>query len=300
MDDFINEFMSGFTERLFGDLGPVTSIVLAVIIAVPTFFSLFAFTRLIPAIKSRIAFAQNKGPDWERDVTGQDVPTPEHHEELDQHLRSLGMQPLGIWHIKVAYTDPGYGWVYLSESGKIYAEIVYDVPYAPWPAMLQFMSCFPDNAMLITSYPAGECIVTPDFMSRFASGSIDAALDFHIATLKEWEDLHGEATRIRTMADTQRCADIFRNLYRKHNDRRLIRLFDKVLFWNIASIVVLVLTFLYIIKGSLSILVLLAGVVGYWLLFKMGRVAQKAQENILNPPGAVDAEETSPKKKHSD
>jgi hypothetical protein len=280
-------------------LNPILEAFFAVAFGILALMSLFLLTKLIPVIKKvHLPIYRNLKPDWVHDVTGQDIVIPEQHAETDQQLRSLGMRPLGVLHVKPAFLDTAYEWVYVSESGRIYVEIVYDIF---GPVFLQFMSCFPDDAMVITRYPHGENIATVDFISRFARGSIDAALHFHKEQLKEWEDLHGTPNTVQTMDDVLRYDEIFRDNYRKRDTRRIIRLSNRLLLLTLAAAAVYTFSFLYVVTGGRGMVILAAAIVGLLLFRQLLQAARYSQESHLNPPGALDdSDQPSLKRKPSD
>jgi hypothetical protein len=141
--------------------------------------------------------------------------------EMDFTLDTMGFERMGVLEVKIQIAaQPGYEWVYHSEDGAIYAEMVQ--LDASQPVMVQFATCFPDNAMIITRFPMGERIMTPNYHSRFAAGSVEAALEYHQRQLEEWRLIHGTPLITRTIEDTDRYDDLWRIHHRRRDYRRII------------------------------------------------------------------------------
>jgi hypothetical protein len=249
-------------------------------------FLLYLLGKLLPIIKKvHIPIYRNLKSDWVHDVTKEEFPIPEQHQNTDPQLKELGMQPLAVLHVKPAFLDAAYEWVYVSQSGTIYVEVVYTLSAS---VLLQFMSCFPDDAILITRYPQGETVITPNYVSRFARNSIDAALNFHKQQLKEWKEQHGEPLIVKTIDDALQYDEIFRIKYRKLDTMRIIKLNNRLLFLTISAFIIFSFSFFFILSGGKGIVILATSTVGLILLSKMIEAAKYTQENILYPSGAVE------------
>jgi hypothetical protein len=113
-----------------------------------------------------------------------------------------------------------YNWLYVSPDEQISAEVFYNIQSS---VQVGFITCFPDNAYIMTAYPTGETISTSDFSAHFARYSIEAALSYHRRQVQAWTKVHGEPRRIRSIQDTDAIDHIYRERYRRLHFRRLFR-----------------------------------------------------------------------------
>lgn len=222
-----------------------------------------------------------------RDVTDEAVLLPEAAWELDRDLQLLGMKPLAVLDVRYRGLPPMLEWLYVSPDTYTYAELVQVNPKQP--VLVQFSTRFPDDAMLITRYPLGERITLPNYQSRFAASSVEAAYSFHRDSIEAWLPQHGTPLPASTYDEITQHDEVFLRLHRRRDSQRMFRVYlASVALWLVIGTAGLVHAVLsYSEARQVSVSWSLLGVTAIIVVL----ISQWMMRSIQNPPGAVDATE---------
>jgi hypothetical protein len=222
------------------------------------------------------------------DVSQERIPLPEGAEDIEGELWTLGFEPIGILRIKLfGSRTPVHEWLYAIQDGRIYAEVA-PLGLKNKPAITGFYTRFPDDAMIITNYPVGENIVTPNFQSRFAAYSLEAAYEHHVQQITRWEKVHGAPVIVRTVSEILQSDDVYRQLHRRRNHRRLLIIQSISLVIALASFITasMVLVSTRTDNASFQTVSWLA----FFAIIPIELVAgARIEDQVNKPPGAVDA-----------
>jgi hypothetical protein len=224
---------------------------------------------------------------WTKDVTSEAIPRPKEFESVAESLRPLGVEYLGVLHSQIrAATEPQANWIFVSSDREVYAEVLFN--NALHPVLVSFNTLFPDQAMISTRYPFGENVVTPHFMSRFASQSIENAWNYHRQQVNEWKVLHGTSVPIRTTQDVMKASEVWKTRYRRLDTGNALRL-SLLLLVLLTGLVVATAGFaLASLNGTLEGMAVW-GAFGLVTGLVMTFGSKWVQKRLSNPPHAIDA-----------
>lgn len=245
---------------------------------------LWAF-RLVLIAWRLLSIAWNRKPQWVRDVTAERLEEPEAFAETDRQLRAAGFRSLGVLNARYLFLGPPRDeWLYTSEDGECYAEVVYDIIQ---PVMVQFATCFEDDSMIITRYPRGENIVTSTYISRFARSAIDHAVTYHRQQVAAWKAEGRIPCLTHHMDDVLRYDEVFRLKHRRLDYTRLrqaqYRMGSVVLAFLVLNGILIVAA----INRHLIVTLVLA-VVCIWLARQTLQVARNVVQQLSHPTHPVD------------
>jgi hypothetical protein len=172
---------------------------------------------------------------WKKDVTHENVPTPEHYASAEEFLRALGMRLLAVFRVQIRAASRPYDvWLFVASEGDAYTEVVFDFVK---PFLLGFSTMFPDQSIICTRYPVGENIVTEQFISRFARHSVGVAWYSHRQQIANWKATKGDPVPIRTAADITAVDEVFVARYQGRDRRRLLRIsLSGLAFWLVIAV----------------------------------------------------------------
>jgi uncharacterized protein with PQ loop repeat len=191
------------------------TLLFSVLIILVSLWILFSVSLVILQISS------DGKPEWVRDVSNQVIPIPVHHKDTDKRLQALGLEKLGVMEVKMRYLNVGYAWAYRSLHGEFCVWVVYETIA---PVVIRAMSCYADNAVLITGFPVGEQITTKNFISGFVKTDIATAIDYHQYQIEQWEATQGRPLLTYTLEDANRYDEVFRIHHRRTDYQRTLRL----------------------------------------------------------------------------
>ena len=222
-----------------------------------------------------------------RDVSQERIPQPPSVATTEQILLSMDYQPLGVVLTRLGILPQQvYEWLYRSTDGHVYVEVVSINKLNP--LLLQFMTIFADDAMIITGYPYGENIITPNFQSRFATTSIEAAHRFHLEQIAAWQRTHGDVQPVLSVADVLKTDYMYHLRYRRQQFRRstIIHLTQTV-FYVVIAVLSGVVVFIFwqnLLQSSMLHATLLALI---WIAVVV--INNRYNRVIRNLPNAIDA-----------
>ena len=129
-----------------------------------------------------------------------DAPVPDGLAELEAVIRQLGFTLKLTMQYQVAgQPKPVTLWIYEHPEFNIELDLAESVgDPAFWVAL---ETHFADGALLITSYPRGLNVDTPQVKAHFAAYSLQEAFDHHLLTQLDWTALHGDAQPLEQEAD---------------------------------------------------------------------------------------------------
>jgi hypothetical protein len=137
-------------------------------------------------------------------------------EERDAQIRAQGFTPMVLFEVFFyPMSKTGHTWTYINEEGTIWVQTAQDTH------MTQYTSLFSDDSMVITRTPFGENIDTLMYHSRFSKRDLDAAYQYHVKKVKEWEAEHGSFYRVRVREDLEHHEAIYRQKHRALDFRSL-------------------------------------------------------------------------------
>jgi hypothetical protein len=160
---------------------------------------------------------------WTKDVSHEAIPRPKEFESVAESLRSLGVEYLGVLHSQLrAAKEAQAKWIFISSDKEVYAEVLFN--NALRPVLVSLNTLFPNQAMISTRYPFGEYVITPQFMSRFASQSIENAWNYHRQQVANWQALHGPPLPMRNVQDVINAGEVWKTRYRRLDTQNALRL----------------------------------------------------------------------------
>src|SRR5688500_186720 len=87
------------------------------------------------------------------------------------YLSGPGFKPLVVERIRLfLFSRVEHEWLCAAEDGQIYVELAHFKRQDR--VLVLFLTCFADDAMLMTGYPIGENVDAPMFHSHFAAYSL--------------------------------------------------------------------------------------------------------------------------------
>ncbi len=154
------------------------------------------------------------------DVTHLDIPLPEDIATNQFEVEMLDFLPAGMFEVRLtplAKTGQ-YTRLYTAENYEAYAEVT----QISAMNLVGFFTLFPDNALIMTTYPYGENIQTPMFHQRYAANSLDAAYYHHMKQVERWRELHGNPILLQNADEIHAAEGVYRQHHRRRHFRRLI------------------------------------------------------------------------------
>lgn len=153
------------------------------------------------------------------DASHRGVPVPPALQPVVSALITLGFRRLGEKHTPVkGVPGPHITWVFVDPEGTTEAEVV---PFRK-AAFLGMDTAYADDAVVETTYPAGEHIDEPCFRSHTVTSSVEAAYRHHLAQVADFAGAHGAPCRIDSMADSLRVEAMYRGRHVLRKFRRFI------------------------------------------------------------------------------
>jgi hypothetical protein len=224
---------------------------------------------------------------WTKDVTNEAIPRPKEFESVAESLRPLGVEYVGVLHALLrTATEPTAQWIFISSDKEVYAEVLFNDPLRPM--LISLNTLFPDQAMISTRYPFGENVVTPFFISRFASKSIENAWNYHRQQVNEWKSLHGTPLPMRTTQDVIEANEIWKTRYRRLDTRNSFRL-SMLLLVLLVSLMIATAGFaISSLRGSLEGMAVW-GAFGFVSGLVMTFGSNWVKKRLSNPPNAIDS-----------
>jgi uncharacterized membrane protein len=204
---------------------------------------------------------------------------------LEAQLLALGFHEhhLMRFHFK-ASLGTGYSWLYTHASGAAYAGITFS---SFVPVIVELVTVYQDDAMLVTTYPVGETIFTTMFVSQFARGSVEAAWNYHQQQITTGRVAHKGIVPQQSSEAVSKTMALFTNRYRRLQQRRLI-IFDAIAILLtmllMAFCVAVILTALSRLYAHMTILII-ATILGAGLT---NLYARWYGSQLLHPTGALD------------
>lgn len=113
------------------------------------------------------------------------------------------------------------GFHYLTKSGDTIAQLA----HANNTFFVCFISRFPDDAALMTTFPRGENIQTPQLTVRFAVHDLRTAWAHHGQMIETWTAQKGQPVLIHTQAQMDEVEEWYARTYSPQINRRYTRLF---------------------------------------------------------------------------
>lgn len=121
-----------------------------------------------------------------------DAPVPATLAELDAKILALGFTPkMTMQHRVAGQPKPHTMWIYEHPEFNIELDLTESAGEPAFWVALE--TNFADGSLLITTYPRGYSVDTPQVKVNFASYSLQEAFDHHLLTQLEWTGSHGEA-----------------------------------------------------------------------------------------------------------
>lgn len=146
--------------------------------------------------------AKNRQP---VDVSQLMIPPPAGEQKNIEELKSLGFRRLGEIQINSPFRPPINGWVFAHVENHIQAEAA--------GRRIGFSTYFGEKSLVVTDYPNGEHIETPNYESHTIVTSIADAYGYHLQQIERFQRKHGLPHPIRTMTDYLRWEVVGRKNY---------------------------------------------------------------------------------------
>ncbi len=108
-------------------------------------------------------------------------------------LKSLGFRRLGEVQINSPFRSPIIGWVFAHVENHLQAEAM--------GKRIGFSTYFGEKTLLVTDFPNGEHIETPNYESHTIVTSIPDAYHYHLQQVARFSQKYGPPHPIRTMTD---------------------------------------------------------------------------------------------------
>jgi hypothetical protein len=154
------------------------------------------------------------------DVSHHNIPLPDEIADNQFNVEMLDFLPAGVFEVQLTpFAKTGqYTRLFTAENYEAYAEVT----QISSMNLVGFFTLFPDNALIMTTYPYGENIQTPMFHQRYAANSLDAAYYHHMKQVERWRELHGTPVLLRNPAEIHAADAIYRQLHRRRHYHRLM------------------------------------------------------------------------------
>lgn len=246
------------------------------------------FIYLLPRLAKQLWIVRNLlfDADTETDiVTAVAITPPVPYAETNAALCNLGLELLGVLRIQTpVLPSPFLEWCYTTADHATAAEVIYNLLS---PVYVEFKTCFEDDAMIVTAYPLGETVTTPNYVSRFARHSIEAAFRFHQQQVMKWKTIHGEPMPIRTADDIVKIEHTWKLRHRRAAIARLRHAEIMNAGWQLI-LQFSILVFIFAVFALNPPLILIVGALGLLALNRSVRIEHTLRDYATNPPFAVD------------
>ncbi len=160
-------------------------------------------------------------------------PLPADQKNIEE-LEALGFRRLGEIQINSPFRPPITGWVFAHVENRIQAEAA--------GRRIGFSTYFQEKTLVVTDFPNGEHIETPNYQSHTIVTSIPDAYHYHLQQIERFSQKYGSPHPVRTMTDYLRWEVVGRKNYAMRKLSRWITSNIVRLVAFIYGILVLILT----------------------------------------------------------